>query len=501
MGQKKPVPQRNAFAKPVEARSEQRLSGFFRDGSGNTGEEDRSSHTVCAIVEGAKIALVEDDPIMGESLVQSLTLEGASVEWFSSGRTALEGLAACDADLVICDIRLSDTDGQRLFREMSQQTALPPFLFMTAFGDIDQAVALMRSGACDYLTKPFDMDTFLERVRGAMKAKTSPGKIMEDYAPPRHDPVLGVSGQIAAVENFLRKIAGLSSSVLITGETGTGKEVCARFLHELGRADTPFMAVNCAAIPADLLESQIFGHEQGAFTGASRRHQGFAERAQNGTLFLDEIGELALPLQAKLLRLIEERTFHRLGGEQQVPFNARLVCATNASLETSVMMKQFRSDLFFRINVLAVEVPPLRQRHADIPWLLDRFFRDFTHEGGTRLRGFSAQAEAAALAHPWPGNVRELRNRVERAVALALGDWIGPADLFPEKAAVVSTPESSNGLLASAKEAAERHQIERVLTANRWHMQKTAAALGISRTTLWEKMRRLRLEKPTADES
>ncbi len=448
------------------------------------------------LVEGAKIALVEDDPIMGESLVQSLTLEGASVAWFSSGRTALEGLAACNPDLVICDIRLPDTDGQRLFSEMSRTSALPPFLFVTAFGDIDQAVALMRSGACDYLTKPFDMDTFLERVRGAMRlplaAKGSPAQEQ-----PAQDPVLGVSPEIAAVETFLRKIAGLGSSVLITGETGTGKEVCARFLHDLGRPGTPFMAVNCAAIPADLLESQIFGHEQGAFTGASRRHLGFAERAQEGTLFLDEIADLALPLQAKLLRLIEERTFHRLGGEQPIAFNARLVCATNASLETSVTAKQFRADLFFRINVLAVEVPPLRQRCADIPWLLDRFFRAFTQEGETRLRGFSAAAEAAALAHPWPGNVRELRNRVERAVALSLGEWIGPADLFPEKTVPAPMQDCGNGVLAAAKEAAERHQIERALIANRWHMQKTAAALGISRTTLWEKMRRLRLEKPS----
>ena len=432
------------------------------------------------LLEGRTIAVIEDDSIMGESLTQSLSLEGANVCLYRSGQAALRGGAPRRFDLVVCDIRLPDMDGQSFFRSFGMGADTPPFLFMTAFGDINQAVALMREGAADYLTKPFDMAEFLHRVQSSLRP-----------TPQAHDGdiELGVSPPMREIEHLLRLVSRVESPVLITGETGTGKEVCARFLHALTRKAGPFVAVNCAAIPSDLLESELFGHEAGAFTGAGKRHLGFAERAGEGTLFLDEIGELALPLQAKLLRVLEERQFYRLGGEAPVVFKARLVSATNADLGARIAARQFRSDLYYRINVVEVRVPPLRERRQDIPWLLNSFLADLSAHGENGLRGIGAVAEQAALTHSWPGNVRELRNRVERALALNLTGWISPQDLFPEKRAgafATAAPMS----LADAREAAEKQRITAALEENDGQIAKTAECLAVSRTTLWEKMKR-----------
>lgn len=433
------------------------------------------------LLEGRAITIVEDDPIMGESLVQSLSLEGCSVHWCETAAEAMSWLAEQQPDLVVCDIRLPDKDGDELFSWVSARGARPPFLFVTAFGEIDQAVDLIRAGANDYVTKPFDMDKFLARVRSIVERRPLFGD----------PPILGLSPAMHEVEELLHRLAPLASTVLITGETGAGKDVCARLLHRLSpRPNAPFIAVNCAAIPEDLLESEIFGHEAGAFTSASKRHLGYAERAGEGILFLDEIGALPLPLQAKLLRLIESASFYRLGGERGVPFRARLVAATNADLNAMVRARRFREDLYYRVNVVEVPVPPLRDRPQDIPWLLDAFFLEFASAHDRDLRGVSSLAESAALAHPWPGNVRELRNRVERAVALGLGDWIMPADLFPETAAAHSPGSPS---LAAARESAEMRRIEKALAENQGAILRTAEALGISRTTLWEKMRKFGL--------
>ena len=306
---------------------------------------------------------------------------------------------------------------------------------------------------------------------------------------PSDAPVLGVSAAMLEVERLLRRLARIGSTVLITGETGTGKEVAARFLHATSEAaGRPFMAVNCAAIPADLLESELFGHEKGAFTGATQRHLGYAERAGDGVLFLDEIGELHPALQAKLLRLVEERSFHRVGGEKPIAFRGRLIAATNADLPARVEDGRFRADLFYRINVVSVRMPPLRERADDIPWLMERFFAESAASLDTTLRGVGALAEEAARGHAWPGNVRELRNRVERAVALGLGPWMMPAELFPEM------PDTSGmdalPSLEDARHAAERRHILRALAETRGEIAAAARLLGVGRTTLWEKMRR-----------
>ena len=435
--------------------------------------------------ERARIGLVEDDPVMGGSIVQRLELEGWDVSWWQTGRAAVDAIpgAAGNLDLIVCDIRLPDMSGEIVFSELAKQPNTPPFLFVTGYGEIDQAVRLMRSGAVDFMTKPFVMEEFLRRIEGGRRTTASGARFKEYF--------LGESPAIQHAEDLIHRYAGHDLPVLVTGETGSGKEVAARLLHQISpRSAEPFMAVNCAAIPSELLESEIFGHEKGAFTGAQQRHLGYAERVGRGTLFLDEIGDMPQSLQAKLLRLIEETSFLRIGGEIPVPFRARIIAATHRDLALRGA-SGFREDLYFRLAVLPVEIPPLRQRPEDIVWLLDRFLENAAARSDARIRGYSALAEEAALAHPWPGNVRELRNRVDRAVALATAEWIMPGDLFPENA----TRPGVLGFvpLADVRDAAERRQIERALEETGGQIAKAADLLAISRTTLWEKMTRLGL--------
>ena len=434
-------------------------------------------------LDARTVALVEDDPIMGESLVQRLALEGVTVRWWQRGREAADALPTAQVHAVICDIRLPDLDGEMLFREISRVPDAPPFLFITGHADIDQAVRLMRAGAADYVTKPFEMDDFLGRL----------GDLIRSHGPD-DTPELGVSAAMRDVERLLRRVARVSSTVLISGETGTGKDVAARFLHSTSdAASKPFVAVNCAAIPADLLESELLGHERGAFTGANQRHVGYAERAEDGVLFLDEIGELEHGLQAKLLRLIESRSFHRVGGERAIAFRGRIIAASNAELQGRVEAGQFRQDLYYRLNVVSVRMPSLRERPEDIPWLMGRFFAEFSQRFDTPLKGISALAEEAARAYPWPGNVRELRNHMERAVALALGPWLMPGDLFPEMTSHAAAGDEQLGSLEDARLDAEKRHILRALSATGGEVGAAARRLGVGRTTLWEKMRRLGL--------
>lgn len=434
--------------------------------------------------EPLSIAIVEDDPIMGESLNQRLVLEGYQVEWWRTGEEALASFEVSAPDLVICDIRLPGISGAEVFRKAAASLEVPPFLFMTAYGQIDQAVALMRAGAVDYLTKPFEVGDLLARARALVTRR-----------PTGRGFVLGVSTNIQDIEELIRRIAPHPSPVLLSGETGVGKEVCAQLLHAESMFPTePFIAVNCAAIPDNLLESEVFGHEKGSFTGASGRHLGYAERARQGTLFLDEVSELPLALQAKLLRLIEDKSFYRVGGEKSIQFRARIVCASNRDLAAEVAAGRFREDLLYRINVMTIEVPPLRERQEDISWLLSRFFDEKAPHAQTRLRGISSLAEEAALAYSWPGNAREIRNRLERAMALADGEWIMPGDLFPERRRQSDrTHDLQTVSLSDARDAAERREIERALRQTAGQIGEAAKRLGISRTTLWERMRRFGL--------
>ncbi|MBN9603734.1 MAG: sigma-54-dependent Fis family transcriptional regulator [Afipia felis] len=427
------------------------------------------------------VGLVEDDPVMGESLVQRLMLDGIGVKWWQDGETAVKGIAANRFDAIVCDIRLPDMNGERLFTETVRNGNPTPFMFITGQGDIDQAVKLMRAGARDYVTKPFDMDRFLERLAEIFRPQQS-------FA----SEALGYSQSAKELAHLIERLAPLPSTVLLTGETGSGKEVAARFLHAAShRSDKPFIAVNCAAIPSELMESELFGHEKGAFTGAAQRHVGYAERSGTGILFLDEIGDMRLELQAKLLRLLEDRKFNRVGGETAIPFNGRLIAATNQDLFALVQQGRFREDLYYRINVVTIEVPSLRVRRDDIPWLMNKFLNELSATACRDIKGFSALAEQAALHYPWPGNIRELRNRVERAIALGLDEWIMPGDLFPDTER--NAPRTTLESLENVRQDAERRHILRALQSANGEIGTASKILGIGRTTLWDKMRRLGL--------
>ncbi|HYG90125.1 MAG TPA: sigma-54 dependent transcriptional regulator [Azospirillum sp.] len=429
------------------------------------------------------VAIVEDDPIMGESLVERLTLEGYRPVWWTTGGEALAALKTALPDLLVCDIRLPDMNGEDLFQAAASRLGGTPVLFVTGFGDVGQAVRLVKAGADDYLTKPFAVDDFLARIGDLLRAR---GAWAAGGA-------LGVSPPMRQIEQLLRRIADVDSTLLFTGESGVGKEVAARFLHQISkRAQAPFMAVNCAAVPTDLIDSELFGHERGAFTGAHALHRGYAERAADGVLLLDEVGELSLALQAKLLRLVQERVFFRVGGERPLPFPARLICATNVDLEQRLREGSFRRDLFYRINVIPVVVPPLRERREDVLPLLQAYLNQYAHTFGRPAQRLTPQAEAAALAYDWPGNVRELRNRIERAVALATGPWIGADDLFPEQTADDRFGDSvAWPPLTAVRDESERSHILATLQRANGQLGKAADLLGVGRTTLWEKMRRL----------
>ena len=434
-----------------------------------------------------RVGIVEDDPVLGSSLVQRFDLEGYGPELWSTGAKALQSLQRTPPDVLICDIRLPDMSGEELFKQALPRLGRTPVIFMTAYGEVAQAVRLLQAGADDYLTKPFQLGSLLDRVRDLVQARqsTATGE-------------MGPSEAMRSVESLLRRVADLDSTILITGETGVGKEVAAAFVHAVSdRRELPFMAVNCAAIPPDLIDSELFGHERGAFTGAHSRHFGYAERAGSGVLFLDEIAELPTPVQAKLLRLLQERQFFRIGGEKAIDFKGRLICSTNANLPERVAAGTFREDLYYRVNVIPVPVPPLRERREDIAYLLEQFADHFTAAFDRDLRGVSSTAAAAAEAYDWPGNVRELRNRIERATALTLGPWIGPHDLFPESCHTQNDGDEVVPL-AAARDAAERAHILSALRRTDGRLAEAARLLAVSRTTLWEKMRRLRIDPSAA---
>ena len=438
----------------------------------------------------ANITIVEDDPVMGESLVQSLSLEGYDVEWCDSSGEALGRLTAKSTDLVICDIRLPDGSGETLFNDYNKvnqnEANAPPFLFMTGYGDIDQAVRLMRAGAGDYLTKPFAMDDFLGRVQTLIAAHQT--------ANHDHQSLFGSSTAMRTIERAIRGLAQSSQPLLLTGEAGVGKEYCARVLHELSpRRGQPFVAVNCAVIPPDVLARELFGDDNANNNDGREQPPPYVARVRDGTLYLDGLGQLGAPLQSKLLRLMEENSIETRG-QGTASFNGRLVFATRKDLAQAVEQGGFRADLWHQVSETRLHVPPLRDRIEDISMHIELCLRDFASVAMGTICGLSAAAEIDALDYNWPHNITELRHRMERAMALALGEWITPLDLFPERGFGSWRGQPEVTSLAKARELAERRQIERALALHNGHMSKAAKTLGVSRTTLWEKMKRLGLD-------
>ncbi len=428
--------------------------------------------------QGPSIALIEDDTVMGGSLLQRLTLEQYRVTWHRTGKDALDALRESVADAVLCDVRLPDMDGEALYSALRSYQPMPPTIFITGFGEIDQAVRLVKAGAADYLTKPFEVRALLERLAELVPQGRASG-------------LLGPSQAMRLVEATLRRVASLDSTLLITGESGVGKEVAARLAHSASsRSTEPFVAVNCAAIPDALIESELFGHERGAFTGADRAHQGYLERVRKGTLFLDEVGDLPLPTQTKLLRVLQEREFSRLGAERPLRLEARVVCATHRDIQAMVRDGRFRQDLFYRLAVIPIAIPPLRARRNDILPLLRSAVAEFAASFERQVRGIGSDAEHEAESYDWPGNVRELRNRAERAVALLTGHTVQVIDLFPDAS---SRPmEELLPSLAAVRLAAEHRHIAKALESTGGQVEEAARRLGISRSAMFEKLKRLR---------
>ena len=445
-----------------------------------------------------KLWLIEDDPIMGQSLLTHLRGLGFTTDWHLSGMSAVDAAATQSPDVVISDIRLPDMSGEDLFLALRSRCPGASFIVITAFGTVEQAVRMVKEGVEDYLTKPFEMSALVDKIERLLKRRRDEQLAHEVVSDLRERMgagkiALGVSPQMRQVEQTIRKVCDRNSTLLITGETGTGKEVVASLCHYMStRAQAPFVRLNCSAFPATLLESELFGHEKGAFTSADRRKIGKLEAAGAGTLFLDEIGELSNDVQVKLLRVLQEREFERVGGNVAIPLNARLITATHRDMQEAVRKGILREDFYYRINVVEIRLPALRERRDDILFFARYFLEFFTSEQRAPPKALSPSAESALMLHHFPGNIRELRNMVERAVALSEREILGPEDFFPGSTAI-DMPISA---LKSTAAAAERDRILQTLAKLDYSMGRTAEALGISRKTLWEKIKRYGIQIP-----
>jgi len=446
-----------------------------------------------------RILIVEDDDALRESLELTLAAESYEVVAASGGAEALRLVEATPFDVVLCDLRMPGLDGLELLPQLARRLPGATLILMSAFGTADLAIEAMRRGAYDYLAKPFTPSELLLVIRKARERerlrRTNQMLRREIHRAVGDRPIVAASPSMIAVLELLERAAEFKSTVLLTGESGTGKEVLARAIHaQSPRRDEAFVAVNCAAIPETLLESELFGHAKGAFTGADRARRGLFVEADSGTLFLDEIGELPSPLQAKLLRVLQEEEVRPVGESKSRRIDVRVIAATARELERDVASGRFREDLFYRLNVVRVKVPPLRERREDISLLLDHFLAHFRDLLGRPVRSLSDEALEKLLVYRWPGNVRELENVMERAVILAEGERIGlrelPANVVaPESAETQEEPAPSNFSLRQARRSAETELIQRALRATGGNRTHAARLLQISHRALLYKLK------------
>ena len=446
----------------------------------------------------ARILIVDDDPLVPRTLRILLRKHGYEVDAAAGAREAFSMLGEQPYDLVISDINMPELDGFQVLTHVKSESPDTEVILVTGYGTIENAVRGMKEGAFDYVTKPVlddEMVVVVERALESSRLRTENADLRAKLAN-----VNGATGESAVgsdptfvkVFETVQAVAPSRATVLITGESGTGKSLVARRVHEMsGRADKPFVEINCGALPEGLLESELFGHAKGAFTGATAERQGRFLAADGGTIFLDEIGTASQALQVKLLRVIQERTFEPVGSEETQTVDVRLVLATNEDLEKLVAAGSFRRDLYYRISVVPVDLPPLRDRMGDIPLLASHFLKKFSRENEKDVTRVDDNAMTILQAHRWPGNIRELENVIERGVILAQSEVLTPRDLPPDLAARTATPEPGQTLpLRKALEIPEREIIERTLRSHNWNRQETAAALMINRTTLFNKMRK-----------
>ena len=446
--------------------------------------------------ERTRILVVDDEEIVRESLGGWLEKDGYFVATAPDGKAALERLEAEPWSILIVDLKMPGIDGMQVLEQAKKRTPDLAVVMMTAYATVDTAVSAMKLGAYDYLVKPFDpeeLSLMMQKIV-AQQALLRENAVLrqalkQEY---RFRDLVSKSPAMQAIFELARTAARSNSTILILGESGSGKEVLARAVHqESPRAQGPFVAVSCAALTESLLESELFGHEKGAFTGAFARRKGKFESADGGTLFLDEVGDVGPKLQLDLLRVLEERRFHRLGGNTPVEVDVRIVAATNRDLHRAVQEGRFREDLFYRLNVIPIAIPPLRQRREDIPLLVDSILERLSAEMKKPLEGVSTEAMNALLGHEWPGNVRELRNVLERGAVVCTGTILQLVDLgLPVRAD--AAPRA--GPLGSLEEVERRH-VAAVLSHTGGNVSQSARILGIDRVTLYNKMKKWGLRR------
>ena len=467
---------------------------------------------------GKRILVVDDEQNIRTVLRALLASTGAEVATAASGEEAVDHLREGVYHAVLTDLRMPGMDGMALLRHVNRNHPGLPVVLLTAHGTVDTAVEALKRGAFDYLTKPFDHTEIRNVMRKALRTEEAKERslIAGDPEPESAggDPFAGIIGETRAMRDvfgLVRKVAASPTTILIRGESGTGKELIATAIHQLSdRASGPLIKLNCTAIPETLFESELFGHEKGAFTGAIASKPGRFELANGGTLFLDEVGELPKEMQVKLLRVLQERTFERVGGIRSMETDVRLIAATNVDLEQFVEQGEFREDLYYRLNVVPIELPPLRDRPADIPLLLDHFVDKFNRKLGRRVRAVAVDAAERLGRHAWPGNIRELENLMERVILLLDSEVVQLEDLPAEIRGETSPPDLPSGDMPAAGESLrdvvrvhtqelERDLIRRALEATGWNVTHAAQRLGLSRKGLQLKLKDYGLRRPGSD--
>ena len=452
-------------------------------------------------MERMSVLVIDDDLAVREGLKMVLEFEGATVHEAATGEEGLEYARSTRFDVVLLDLRLPGIDGLAVLEGIMSLEKRPEVIMISAQADLSTAVEATRKGAFDFLDKPLDQDRLLVTLRNALEhARLERETRLLRNGVPTVDTILGTSGVITELKEMISRIAQTDSKVLITGESGVGKELVARAIHAgSDRSAEPFVEVNCAAIPQELIESELFGHEKGSFTGASARRIGQFECADHGTLFLDEVGDMSLAAQAKVLRVLEHGRVARVGGTKSIEVDVRVIAATNKPLQEEVEAGNFREDLYYRLNVVPLRVPPLRERREDIDILAERFLIQFTDKMGRQRMYLSKKAAAVLRNHPWPGNVRELKNVMERVALFGRGGEVNEHEirtLIDPGARKTQSFVSFSGTHQEFMEHAEKQFIERKLSEMDWNVTQTARELGMQRSNLYKKIERYELNRP-----
>ncbi len=445
-------------------------------------------------MSSAKILIVDDELIMRESLAGWLQRDGHSVQTAPSGEEALEKLKESHFDIMLVDIKMEGISGLEVLQQVMERDPDVAVVMITAYGSIPTAIEAMKNGAYDYMLKPFDpneLGVLIDKITRYQEQEREMLFLREEHKErTRFESMIGQSKPMQDIFDLICDVAPMDSTVLITGETGTGKGLAAKAIHTNSpRCNGPFVTVNCGAIPEHLMESELFGHQKGAFTDAKETKKGRLELAHDGTIFLDEVGEIGMRMQIDLLRVLEDRVFYRVGGTQPLEVDFRVVAATNRDLEKAIKDGSFREDLFYRLNVVSIKMPSLKQRKEDIPLLAEHFLQRFIQETNKSIDKIDREAMDELMLYDWPGNVRELENAIERAVVVGKDRQILPENLPILCHEPLHAPRNN-----SLKEVEKTH-IRQILTDNDWNIARSAKTLGIDRTTLYSKIKRYELNK------